>query len=501
MLANYFGDNVKKVTGVDSVGRYGTIFITPNFVISKGKIEKNESFPIYNSKTPIMNYDFIDMPEEDCADVARFIIEKLLNFHSPYITIPLLGEVGRCPIISKIGGLRYITYHEGLTGVGKTMIQKAFLNFYFPISLGEKSSDNKKQAIATASDTPNSVQFHGHFIHDMPFIWDDFKGGVSKYEKQIIEVIQNYYDGAGKGRLDKEIRTRRAYAIRANLWCNGEQLPEKHRSALERMLIYRVEKDKLDLNLKNEIEAGLPMLRGITPHYIRWTQEKGPVKWKDGPFSSSHPRLTEYGIQNMTGLATILTYFKEKGWLKDGEYNELLVTGKVAIEKAIKLTQTSSESEGTVSTFIEGIREILHTTCVLGPEPRMNEEERRTFRTKICIGEDREDEGQVLIFPHKSVEQVSKLYQNKISISVRSLGRDLFEQKFLLESRSSGSPSVIKRVGEGGKALSVWVFDRTKLFGITEEEKEENENSLANNEKVEDELFDEPNNPNKMQDK
>jgi hypothetical protein len=192
---------------------------------------------------------------------------------------------------------------------------------------------------------------------------------------------------------------------------------------------------------------------------------------------------------------------KEKGWLKDGEYNELLVTGKVAIEKAIKLTQTSSESEGTVSTFIEGIREILHTTCVLGPEPRMNEEERRTFRTKICIGEDREDEGQVLIFPHKSVEQVSKLYQNKISISVRSLGRDLFEQKFLLESRSSGSPSVIKRVGEGGKALSVWVFDRTKLFGITEEEKEENENSLANNEKVEDELFDEPNNPNKMQDK
>ena len=482
MLANYFGTRAERAEGLDSVGCFGDKFVTPSLCISEGKIEKNEKFPILNLKTSIDKYDFIDAPEESCAQAAEFIIETLINFHSKSITLPLLGEVGRCPLIPKIGNMRYITYMEGMTGAGKTLVQKAFLNFYFPMSLEEKNSEYKKQAMATMNDTPPRVEFHGHFLINVPYIWDDFKTGLTRDPEKMITIIQNYYDQTGRGRMTREIKERKAYWIRANLWANGEQIPDRYASAQERCLIYRMKKSKLRLDLKDEIERKKGLLRGITPHYIRWTQEKGAQIWK-GKFNVAHARLVPYAEQNMTGLNSFLCFLKEKGWLSSGKFEELMEKGVEAMNAAIKLTKTSSEAESTVSTFVEGIRELLQSTCVLGPEPEFGKEEIMAFRSKTQIGEDRpntgnsetdglldeETKGQAWIFPQKTLEQIAKLHLGKIAFSKNSLGRDLLEREYLVETRKSGSPSVNKRL-KNSNVVSVWVFNRKKLLEDLDEE-------------------------------
>jgi len=471
MLANYFGDKAKKVEGLDSVGARGAAFITPSFYIKDSKIEKNTEFPIINSKTRIDRYDFLSAPLENCTEGAEFILNKLINLHSRNITLPLLGEVGRCPIINEIGNMRYITYIEGITGAGKSMIQKAFLNFYFPISLEEKRTEFKQQAMATMSDTSNRIEFHGYFLVNVPFVWDDFKTGLTKNSSSVIQVIQNYYNQGGRGRMTKEIKERRSYYIRANLWANGEQIPEGYASALERCLIYRVEKSGLDLSLLGEIEEKRELLRSITPWYIAWVQKNGVEYWK-GNFDIEHARLVPYGRQNLTGLKSILAFFRDMKWLSEIRANELMKEGEKAIENAINLTKIGSEEETSVSSFIGGLRELLVSgKCVLGPSFEIEADKfSRNNAAKEVIGENNEGEETIFIFPRKAVEQVIRLYSNKIKFSAGSLGRDLLEENFLVEKRKDGSPSVVKRLRHG--VATVWVFSRKKLLEEMEGEKE-----------------------------
>lgn len=466
MLASYFGTKAEKVKGLENIGIHGETFVTKNFYINDGKIEANIDHPIINHKTDVSKYDFYSMPLEDCPKVVNFILEHLINLHSRNITLPLLGEIGRCPLIHKIGNMRYISYTEGVTGSGKSLTEKAFLNFYFPISLEEKKTEFKQQAFATMSDTANRIEFHGYFLIDVPFVWDDFKSGLVNNPKTVIQVIQNYYNQGGRGRMTREIKERKTYYIRANLWANGEQLPDGHASALERCLVYRTRKKDLNLKFLDVVEKDRELLRGLTPWYIAWTQKNEPQMWT-GDFSIAHPRLVPYGRQNLTGLKTFLSFLHDHKWITEARKQELLDENKKAVENAISLTKIGSEAESSVNSFVEGLRELLVSEkCILVYSDEVSVGDRA--KTKEIIGEIPSDNNSVYIFPSKAVEQVTKLYSNKFRFSTHSLGRDLLEEGYLDDKRSENHPSVVKRLSKG--VAAVWSFSKKKLLeGDTEE--------------------------------
>lgn len=454
-LINFFNEKTPIVKGHDSIGSHGNAFVTKSFYISNGEISHNEKFPVINPL--VENYDFINISLDECKMAADFIMNELLSMHDYSVTIPLLGEVGRCPLIPKIGNMRYVTYFEGITGAGKTIVQKSFLNFYCDLSLTEKTSSDKRQSMASMTDTVNRVEYHGYFLINVPYIWDDFKKRLDMQPQATISAIQNYYNQSGRGRLTSEIKERKSYYIRANLWNNGEEIPEGHASALERCLVYRV-RYNLDVDRIDSIESKRKMLLGITPHYIAWAQKNGPQLWKH-KMEVKHPRLVPYGEQNLTGLNTFLTFLMDNHFINKERLSEILQRGKDAIHDAIELTKLGSETESSVIYFVDGLRELITTqTGVLSTGSHSADSR------QVIIGIDKPIEGQVWIFPKKAMEQVSKLCFNKGNMfSNQSLGRDLLDDGYIVQKRSNGSPSMAKWVNNS--TVNVWVFDRIKLLG------------------------------------
>lgn len=457
-FVGFFNKETPEVKGFTSIGSQKDVFVTPSFYIKNGNISNNQDFPVINPD--INTYDFLNIAHSDCKEVADFIINDILDIHDRSVTVPLLGEIGRCPLIPQIGNMRYITYFEGITGAGKTIVQKAFVNFYANLSLMEKTSQ-EKQSICSLTDTVNRVEYHGYHLINVPLIWDDFKKRLDRSPQQTISAMQNYYNQTGRGRLTSDIKERKSYFIRANLWNNGEEIPEGHASALERCLIYRM---KHNLNTKkiDHIELHRHLLRGITPHYIAWVQKNGAQAW-EGNFKIEHARLVPYGRQNLTGVKTFLAFLTDNKWIERSVASEIMHQGEEAVLAAIRLTKYGSESESSSTTFIQSVREqIITGSCGLIGSPHA------PSHNATIIGADKPADGEIYIFPKKTMEQISKLSGNKGNMfSTQSLGRDLLENKFIIQQRESGSPSIAKWVN--GSVVNVWVFDRDKLLGKEED--------------------------------
>ncbi len=451
---NANNENVREYIGIDSIGQNKNSFITPNYIIKEGKIEKNEKYYILNKNVSI--YDFDLKPLEACKEATEFIIKDVLPFHSYNLTMPLLGEVGRTPLIHKISDLLYVTFFRGQTGHGKTIVQKVMLNFYADISV--TTDKLQSQGIRNFRDTQNYVEKHGYHLVNLPMMLDDFKIGIYGANKMAIQVIQSYYNQSGRGRLTQKIEERNPFYLRCNLWVTGENLPTGEQSVLERIMIYQTNEREMDLAKLPIIEQKRGLLRIFTPHYISWVQKNGPQKFEA---KVKHPRLGSYIRQNLTGLRSILSFMLDNKWIVRDQFDELMGRGIDASSLAYDYTEASSSSENIIESFLSDIRELVSSkSCIITLHEELLDDKRESYRP--IIGEYSPDGERIYLYPQKAIQEACRqLHNSEKKYTARTLATDLKETGWLVETEK-GRISVRKRLKHGSS--SVWVFDKKRLM-------------------------------------
>ena len=447
-------NGVREYIGTDSIGQKGDFFITKNFHIIGGKIEKNEKYFVTNKNVSI--YDFITKPLAECGEIAKFIVEDILPFHSFNLTLPLLGEIGRVPLIPKIADMLYVTFLRGPTGHGKSLIEKIMMNFYADIAIVTDS--HQSQGIKNFRDTINHIEKHGYHLENVPMMLDDFKIGMRGSNALAIKLIQGYYNQSGRGRLTQRIEERDAHYLRCNLWMTGENLPEGEQSVMERILIYQV--NSRDLRLENlpKISQKRHLLRAFTPHYIAWTQIHGPQRFEA---EIKHPRLSAYIRQNLTGLKTILAFMLDNKWITQKKFDELLELGIKATNLSFDYTESSATSENVVESFLNDIRELISSkSCILLKDEGYDSDKRESY--KPVIGEFSEDETKVYLMPQKTIQEACRqLHHGEKRYTAKTLAIDLKEAGYLVETEER-RPSVRKKLKHG--TTSVWVLSKRMLM-------------------------------------
>ena len=452
---NANNENTREYIGTDSIGQNKNVFLTRNYVICDGKIEKNEKYYITNKNISI--YDFILKPLEQCKEAVDFIINDVLPFHSYNLTLPLLGEIGRVPLIHKISDLLYVTFLRGPTGHGKSVIQKIMMNFY--ANIGITTDKEQSQGIKNFRDTINHIEKHGYHLMDLPMMLDDFKIGMRGSNAMAIKLIQGYYNQGGRGRLTQRIEERDAYYLRCNLWMTGENLPGGEQSVMERILIYQVNLRDLHLEKLKEINQKRWLLRTFTPHYIAWTQKNGPQMFEA---EIKHPRLSSYIKQNLTGTKTILSFMLDNKWITKDKFDELMELAIKATNLAFDYTEASASSENIVESFLNDIRELLSSkSCVLTSRDDFPDQDKRESY-KPVIGEYSEDGTKIYIMALKAIQEAHRqLHGGEKKYSSKTLGTDLNEAGCLAEIENKRI-SVRRRLKHGN--TSVWVFDKQRLL-------------------------------------
>jgi hypothetical protein len=424
-------------------------------MIADGEIKDNDKYYITNRSIHI--YDFIPKPIEHCKEAVEFIVKEVLPFHSYNLTLPLLGEIGRTPLIHKISDMLYVTFLRGPTGAGKSILSKIMMNFYADISV--VTDRLQSQGIKNFRDTINHIEKHGYHLQNLPMLLDDFKIGMRSSNEMAIKLIQGYYNQGGRGRLTQHIEERDAYFLRCNLWMTGENLPEGEQSVMERILIYQVNARDLKLDKVKSIEQSRALLRIFTPHYIAWTQTHGPQYFEA---EIMHPRLSAYIKQNLTGLKTILAFMLDNKWITKTQFDELLGLGIKATNLAFDYTEASATSENVVESFLNDIRELISSkSCViLAHDEFLPDDKRESY--KPVIGEYSADNEKVYILPQKAIQEACRqLHHGEKKYTAKTLGVDLKEAGYLVEMEDR-RPSVHKRFKNG--VTSAWVLNKKILF-------------------------------------
>src|SRR5262249_23098411 len=133
----------------------------------------------------------------------------------------------------------------GLTGAGKSFPAKLCMNFF-----GNFTVDGDSGHIASWTATPYYLQREGYYFKDALYLIDDYKPDLATQSqgKQVKQLLQNYADRTGRGRLKIDATTNTTRPIRGLLMSTGEDVPEHSASMLARSIVVRVEQRPKDLD-------------------------------------------------------------------------------------------------------------------------------------------------------------------------------------------------------------------------------------------------------------
>ena len=441
---------------IESTGYYKSCFVTPSVLVDDGRIVENDKYEVVGEETSL--HDFTRGPHEKIEEALGFLISEIIPTQ-PSITCPLLGQMFYAPIRREIDAPRYILAIEGTTGSGKSLICKIFMALYRPGGV--------ERNLYSSNCTANFIERIGYDLKDIPLVWDDFKAGISN-SKQLIGVIQRYYDQGGRGRLNRNSEAKKTYYIRAELIMTGEQsLVDCEKSSLERMLIIRAKKADLKLDNIQDILKKSRNLNCIMPRYIAYMQKKEIKLW-NGDIDTSHNRIALYARQNLTGLHYFINFIESEfpELYKKYNFNNIFQEAVKVINNAVQITTGDAKVAEDVEVFLESIREGISSgdMKVRGfREDSDGDQDENNFKRDViggCI-----DREMIYLIPSKCLEEMKKCYGRKFTAN--AIGRSLKEKQYLCELGKDNTPSVSKWIG--GTAVRVWVLKRRIIEGEGEE--------------------------------
>lgn len=343
-------------------------FLTPAVIITKDGVAENSEIKVDLSEAENAKHLNLQILDNGLFEkVARHILNDLMPLHPPDVVYPLIGHAFIAPVMKfQNDTTRYVLWLKGITGCGKSFIARLFQCFF-----GLFIEDN---TITSWTSTTNFIQMVGFYFKDAIFLVDDFKKGNIKNRNDLIQKLQTYADGTGRGRLNADSTTKQTRPILGLMLCTGEDVPEHEASILARILIVDFS------NTEKDIEKGKRCLEyrkyysGIMAKYIHWIISKD-IKPQIKQLVQKHMDLFYQGIEgqlndiriarnlalNFTGFRLFCNFLQDAGIITEDE-NERMWKHALSILLSIRERQieTVKDEQGS-NIFLDTLSELIGT--------------------------------------------------------------------------------------------------------------------------------------------
>lgn len=245
-----------------------TEFNTPDLLITKDGFFPNESSLLYNEIGNNNYLGFNTESEPDICDVSTNIIDSLLPWDQPEVSL-LSFAFTMLPVIypfvrDGVNGKPFMLLKGG-SGSGKTTQALLLQQFYGDI-----------KNLESWTSTTNAIQVKGNAFKDSIFVVDDLKEqNLNEYQKRNFQtLIQNYSDETGRNRANVNLALRDSRIIKAFLLMTGEDVVINESSAVARGIIVSVHSKEIDFSRVEEMKNSSKVFKVFTKHYIKFILNK-----------------------------------------------------------------------------------------------------------------------------------------------------------------------------------------------------------------------------------
>ena len=462
-------------------------YYTPSLIITPHGIVENKERVIDLSQVEYArNLDLARLDPETLAKVCRHILDDLLELNVHPVTYTLAGHTFIAPFLSKLdhspscSSERYVLWIVGITGASKSFTAMRFQNFYGSFSEG--------RSVNSWTSTPYQIQKVGQTFADCLYLVDDFKlKNVQARHEQVIQILQNYADGRGRGRLNSDASVKQTYTIRGNLLVTGEDLPDNEASNLARMIVVGVSTRPKDAARGRACLKHQHLYRGVTAAFIQF------VIARDGWFDDLVVRIDaatdafHEGVEhvanglriarnfalNKAGFDLFIEFLKGVGVIDPARAAALQAEH---VDHLMDLRDEHSRrvvGEQANNVFLDTLRDMLHSgRVVLHPPGKQiwhgsQQVDLQPHDLHGVVGFLREDDEHAYIYPKIALAEIQKVLRDAgstLGFTVHAIGRQLGECGLLLDCKEGRSTAIVKHNGQSHR---VWKIRKSEL-GLTE---------------------------------
>jgi hypothetical protein len=305
-------------------------------------------------------------PDSATLPSALKAIGYLLDAFDHAVTYPVMAHAFLPPLLRFLPTVkRYACHLTGETGSLKTTFATLLCCLYG--DFGHEEPTEKW------TSTVNKIEVTGHAAKDVLYVVDDYKPRYVQL-KDFTQLIQNYSDGRGKGRLNRDATVKTTQFIRGLVLSTGEDLPETEASVMARLLVVNMPRH----DGKNEKLALAAALSGALPaamgQYIRYLIEREGaldaerrvndqrddyLKAVSGQGITNTGRLATNLAQNWFAFATFAAWLVSVGaWTPAEQETRLTEYDQIARSLLAEMAQRVREEKAS-TTFIEGVKALL----------------------------------------------------------------------------------------------------------------------------------------------
>lgn len=159
-------------------------------------------------------------------------LHDLMQSFESKVTYPLVAHSFLAPVLRFLpSAKRYGLHLVGETGSLKTTLATTLLCLF--------GDFRREDPTCKWSSTANYLGTLGHYAKDVLVVLDDYKPRLTRLE-HFAQLLHDYSDGSGKGRLARDTTMRSSRFLRGAWLSTGEDLPQGEASVLSRLLVIRM---------------------------------------------------------------------------------------------------------------------------------------------------------------------------------------------------------------------------------------------------------------------
>ncbi|WP_051935460.1 DUF927 domain-containing protein [Deinococcus sp. YIM 77859] len=314
---------------------HGPLYLTAGAVIGQAggvdgvTVDLGGRLAAYALPDPAQKEDGTARPLEDVREAVRASLD-LLSLAPDAVAVPLLGAAYR----AALGPADFVVWTVGETGRHKTAFMGPVMSHY-GARWGRKFLPDGWNSSA------NALESNAFRVKDALFVIDDFKpsgsaGDRARLEGTASRVIQGAADGAGRGTLTADRKTRAALYPRGLIATSAEDLPRGH-SNRARLVMVEVRRPLIDSPAKSKaffeaeekggagvyalalaafvqgVAARFEGVRVGSPAHVRRVRELSPY------FRGQHGRTGDAAAELAYGWEVFLSFAVKVGAVKEGE--------------------------------------------------------------------------------------------------------------------------------------------------------------------------------------
>ena len=409
---------------------------------------------------------------------------KLLEVADYEVTIPLLALVYLSPLLQAIKDVgkmpEFVVWLFGTTGSRKTSLARVFLSHF---------GDFTNRLPATFNDTCSSIEIKAHAIKDSLNLIDDYAPKQTKNQKyaqdEVAErTIRAYGDRIARGRANSSMIGQKQLTPQGMLLITGENLIRGH-STVARLVALELDRGSVNLKLLKEMQDNINLLSESMRGYIEWllpemNKENSSIggilihnfdtykeELEEMEFTQTkggHGRSIEACAWLMVGIASMLTYFEDRGVISEDEFDQHIQFAKNTIANILMKNNSITKESSPIDEFLYTLKEAMDSKSIkintLVDGNKVNENDDNTYGYK--------DDKYYYLHPDKTfnyMQDVQSKSGNYISLTKKGLFK-LLKENSIIKVDSDGSVSKYTLKVKDDTKESGYREDRPRLLRI-----------------------------------